>query len=728
MPRSIRAPRTICAALASACMLAQAAPATPPAAAVKPATDTYFGTTVTDSYRYMEDVSAPEVQRWARAQADFARASLDALPGRAALLARIRQLDDSVKDRVADVTRASGGLVFYEKRAAGEEQFKLFVRQGFAGEERLLVDPDRAGAGAGPHALDFYSPSNNGRFVAYGVSAGGSEEGAIHVIDVATGKALVEPIDRAAFSYVAWLPDDSGFLYLRLQALAAGAADSEKLRNSGVWLHRMAATGPDTLVLGAGVNGALPVSPDDLPFVAPLAGTRWVVARATHGVQAENELYAAPAGSPLNARTPWRKLFGRDADVTSFAVHGDDLYLLSHQGASRYKVLRTSMAHPDLALAEVVVAPGREVVEQIAAAQDALYVKSRDGTAGKLYRVAYVKGARPVPVPLPATGAVGIVDADLRRPGVIASIDSWTRTQMIVSVGATDARTADTGLQVAGPFGAPDDLVAEEVLVRSHDGLEVPLSIVHRKGMKLDGSHPVELDGYGAYGSVDDPVYIARWRAWYELGGVMATCHVRGGGIYGEQWHLAGRQLTKPNTWKDLIACGEYLVAKGYTRPARLAIDGASAGGIAVGRAMTARPDLFAAVVSQAGDLNTVRDETTFTGPANVPEFGTVTDRQQFNGLLEMDAFHHVQDGVAYPAMLLTAGMNDPRVPAWESLKMGARLQAASGSGRPVLLRLQVDGGHGVGATKSEREETDADRWSFMLWQFGDPRFQPAAP
>ncbi len=726
MPRSITTLRTTCAVLAGACSLAQAAPTAPPVAALKPATDTYFGTTVTDTYRYMEDLGSPEVQQWARGQGDYARATLDAIPGRAALLARIVQLDDSNKERVSSVTLARGGLVFYEKRKAGEQTLKLYVRQGFKGAERLLVDPD-AQAGTGPHALEFFQPSNNGKLVAWGVSSGGSEEAIIHVTDVATGKEAIEPIDRAEFSYVTWLPDDSAFVYRRLQVLPAGAAASEKLRNSGVWLHRLAGKAADTLVLGSGVNPTLPVALDDFPQVTPLPGTPWKIAYSGNGVSPETALYAAPAASPITATTKWRKLFGRDAEITNFAVHGDDLYLLSHLSASRFKVLHTSMAHPDVALADVVVAPGNEVVDNIVAAQDALYVKSHDGSTGKLYRVGYAKDAQPVPVPLPATGAVSIVDADISRPGVVVTIDSWTHDQVIVAVGAKDAQTADTGLQVTGPFGAPDDLVAEEVLVKSHDGLEVPLSIVHHRGMKLDGSNPTQLSAYGAYGYVDEPVYVSRFLAWYELGGVMATCHVRGGGIYGEQWHVAGKEAQKPNTWKDLIACADYLVKKGYTSTPKLAIGGGSAGGITVGRAMTTRPDLFGVVVADVGDLNAVRDETMASGPANVPEFGSVKTQAGFNALLEMDAFHHVQDGVKYPATLLLQGLNDPRVAAWQSMKMAARLQAASTSGKPVLLRLQADGGHGVGSTKTQREEQAADRWSFMLWQFGDARFQPAA-
>jgi prolyl oligopeptidase len=263
-------------------------------------------------------------------------------------------------------------------------------------------------------------------------------------------------------------------------------------------------------------------------------------------------------------------------------------------------------------------------------------------------------------------------------------------------------------------------------MVKSHDGIEVPLSIVYPKGIKLDGSNPTHLLGYGAYGVTDDPYYLPRLLAWYERGGIRANCHVRGGGAYGEEWHLAGKQLSKPNTWKDLIACSEYLIKEGYTSTPKLAINGGSAGGILIGRAMTERPDLFAVAVPEVGVLNTLRAETSSNGVPNIPEFGTVTDKQQFNALLEMDAFHHVQDGTKYPATLLIHGINDPRVPPWESMKMAARLQAATTSGKPVLLRIDYAGGHGVGSTKSQRQEQVADAWSFMLWQFGDPKFQPA--
>jgi prolyl oligopeptidase len=330
-------------------------------------------------------------------------------------------------------------------------------------------------------------------------------------------------------------------------------------------------------------------------------------------------------------------------------------------------------------------------------------------------------------VTLPREGSLEIASSDLRVPGVLVDIGSWTRDFGYYAYDTKAKRFVDTGLQKTGLFGAPDGIVAREVRVKASDGVEVPLSIVMPKNAKLDGSNPTLLYGYGSYGVTDDPVYIPRFLAWYELGGIRATCHVRGGGAYGEEWHLAGKLENKPNTWKDFIACAEYLIKEGYTSTPKLAIHGGSAGGILIGRAMTERPDLFAVAVPEVGVLNALRSETSANGIPNIPEFGTVKDEKQFAALAEMDALSHVKDGVKYPATLIIHGINDPRVSPWESFKFAARLQAATASGKPVLLRVDYAGGHGIGSTKSQRQEQYADMWAFMLWQFGDPRFQPAA-
>jgi prolyl oligopeptidase len=255
----------------------------------------------------------------------------------------------------------------------------------------------------------------------------------------------------------------------------------------------------------------------------------------------------------------------------------------------------------------------------------------------------------------------------------------------------------------------------------------VPVSVVYKKGLKRDGSAPTLIDGYGSYGLNSDPYFGPRFIAWLEQGGVWATAHVRGGGEFGREWHEGGRLLTKPNTWGDMIAAAEKLIADQWTSASKLAIRGGSAGGITVGRSLTDRPDLFVAVISQVGVSNSLRAEFSQNGPPNVPEFGSVSTEDGFKGLYAMDSYQHVKDGAKYPAVLLTTGMTDPRVDPWEAGKMTARLQKATGSGKPVLLRIDFQAGHGLGSTRAQRDEEFGDIFSFILWQAGVAGFQPPA-
>ena len=267
----------------------------------------------------------------------------------------------------------------------------------------------------------------------------------------------------------------------------------------------------------------------------------------------------------------------------------------------------------------------------------------------------------------------------------------------------------------------------DEVNAPSWDGTLVPLSIVHRRDIRLDGKNPVWLTGYGAYGISITPSFVARHLTLLEDGGVYAVAHVRGGGEFGEEWHIAGKQATKPNTYKDLIACADYLVKQGYGSPATLAIEGRSAGGITVGMATTARPDLFRVVFNGVGDNNALRCEYGTDGPANSLEYGSTKTQAGFRALYAVDATQHVVPGAAYPAVLLTSGFNDPRVAPWQPGKMAAHLQAATTSGRPVLFLVDFDAGHGMGSSKSQRDRELADQLAFLYWQIGKPGYQPPA-
>ncbi len=699
----------------------------PPPTPVHVVTDTLFDTTVTDAYRWLENLQDSAVIGWLHAQQDYTLRVLSAIPGRAALAARVTALSNT--GPTVSSVQFGGARVFYMKRQPGEEIPKLYVRDSLRGSERLLVDPELLRQPGGPHwSLDYYTPSWNGRYVAYGASPGGSENSILRVLDLTTGRLLPDSIDRAQFGSVAWRADDRSFFYSRLQKLARGAPMAEKYRRSRDFLHVLGTPdSADVAILGLGVTARVPLGEDDIPFVVTIPGTAWAFAGIAHGVQNELTLFVAPLGDVRDATAAWRPLVAVTDSVTGFDVHGDDVYLLSHDHAPRFKVLRTSLRAPDLLHAAVVVPETEAVVKVIGAAHDAVYIQLLSGGLARLARLPY-RAAQHRALPLPLDGAIGGFVTTPLRSGVLISLESWTHSMLWYERDGVSGRLVDTRLQPPSlaDFSA---ITAEEVRVRAQDGTMVPLSIVHRRDLSLDGSNPTLLDGYGSYGFSYDPFFDARLLAWLERGGIFAVCHVRGGGEFGEAWHQAGRELTKANTWRDFIACGEYLVHEQWTSPAHLAGSGTSAGGIEIGMAVDERPDLFGAAVPLVGATNPLRDMLVGEGgPANRPEFGDPTTPNGFRALLAMDAYQHVRTGTAYPAMLVTTGMNDPRVDTWEPAKTAARFQAATSSGRPVLLRVDFDAGHGVGSSVSQQNAQMADVMSFLFWQFGVAEFQPASP
>ena len=702
--------------------------AAPPVAAVRPVSEEYFGSKVTDPYRWLENLQDPEVQKWFKGQDEYTRAVLERIPGRAALLERIAEVNHSAPYRVFDVERLAGEKYFYQKRMANEDIAKLYLREGLAGKERLLVDPNQYATERGTHySFDYYVPSLDGRYVAYGVSPSGSEDAVIRVLDVSTGKETGETISRSWYGGINWLPDNKSFTHIRFQELKPGMDPAERRLKSRVWLHRVGTDAEaDTPVFGYEVDPKIKLEPADAGFVSIDPRSSHALACFTHGFSNDLECYTAAVEAVSRGRVGWEKLFDSSAGITNVDVRGEDLYVLTHRDAPRFKVLRTTFSHPDFEHAEVVVPPGETVVTSVLAGTDALYVVRLDGGLGRLSRIPYGRGAAEQ-VGLPVDGSVNLAGGDPRLPGFLMYLDSWTRAYNIYRYDPDSRQVTAMPLQAPGPNDAPAGLESEEVKVPSWDGTMVPLSIVHRKGIKLDGSHPALLTGYGAYAINEDPHFDPKSIAWFEHDGILAFAHVRGGGEYGEEWHQGAMKKNKPNTWKDFIACAEYLEKRGYSSAARLAGQAGSAGGILIGRAITSRPELFAAALDDVGLSDMIRDMVTPDGPLNVPEYGGLDTAEGFRNLEEISAYYHVKDGEHYPAVLLTTGWNDPRVAPWEPGKMAARLEAATASGKPVLLRVDYQGGHGgVGATRSQMEELLADKWSFLLWQFGVEGFQPA--
>ena len=697
-----------------------------PKTPVREVTDQYFGVKVMDPYRWLENTSDPEVIAWMKAQNDYTRAVLARIPGRAELLDRVKELDNA--GSVVSSLQVWGGHYFYFKTDPGSDNRKVYVRDTLTAPERLLLDPEKLTTADGKHfSIDYFQPSIDGTYVAYGVSPGGSEESVLHVVESATGKILGDSIDRAEFASPSWLPDGKSFFYTRAQKLAPDSPPTAKYQKTKVYRHSLGAD-PDSepLVFGYDLNPKVKIDENDFVVLAYSPGApHYLIGLVIHGVKRELDIYSMPFDVAPGATTAWKKVADSSDEVTGLDVHIDQIYLLSHKGSSRFKVLRTSLGAPDLPHAAIAVPASEVVITGVAAAADALYLQDLDGGLGRLRRLPYNNGAVQS-VKLPFDGAIQSLITNAMEPGAWLELTSWTQSPLWYALDPKTGKLADTALVAPSPVDF-SQIESEEVKAKSADGTMVPLSIIHKRGLVLDASHPAWIEGYGAYGITIDPRFQPILLAFLDRGGIFAVAHARGGGEYGEDWHVAGQKLTKQHTIDDFLAGAQYLVDRKYTSSAHLAGEGTSAGGITIGGAITQRPDLFAAALIRVGDSDSLRSELMASGPANIPEFGTVTEADGFQGLFAMDAYQHVKPNTPYPAVLLTTGVNDPRVAPWQAAKMTARLQADTSSGKPILLRVDYDAGHGIGSTKSQHDIEFADELAFLFWQLGVSGFTPPA-
>jgi prolyl oligopeptidase len=704
-----------------------------PVARAEVVRDTYFGVTIEDPYRWLEDEESDEVRSWLDGQARYARSVLDALPHRKALLVRIAELRGGTPTLSA--IRVAGGAVFYLRRDPDADLPALVVRERPDAPERVLLDPATI-AGEAHSAIDWYVPSPDGRHVACGVSEGGSERSTLRVIEVESGGLLEDAITRVRFSFVSWLNGEGSFrsfLYHRYPVPPAGTPPDERRFDSRSHLHRLG-DDPDRdfVVLARDLNERVPMTPRDRPFLALSPRGTWLFAIVSHsalGLSTTEQLsdctlYLAPrSGLADPASCPWREVARVEDDVTAYALTEDTLYVVTGRDAPRYRVIAVPLTSPDLTKGTVVVAESARVVEAVAVAGEHLLVRDLDAGTGRLRRVR-LAGGEPEDIALTVEGAILEWAGDPGHPEVLLQLASWTAPPRVYRCDVPAGLIEDTGWVAPSPvdFGG---VQAHEVQVPARDGVLIPLSIVHRKALRRDGENPTLLTAYGSYGYPFEPEFRPEMMAWYERGGVYAVAHVRGGGERGREWHEAGRGERKENTIADFIDCAQYLIAQGYTRPGRLAGEGASAGGITAGGALVRRPDLWGAMVLDVPVTNASRAEFGENGPINVPEFGSVRTEEGLRGLLIMDAFLRVRDGTPYPAVLLTVGMNDPRVDVWQAAKMAARVQAATTSSRPVLLRIEEQAGHGHGSTRSQEDSVLADEFAFLLDQF---EIEPISP
>ena len=692
--------------------LLAAAAAIPPApvARVEVVHDTYFGETLSDPYRWMENSKDPDWLPYLKAQNDRTRAVLDALPTRAALLKRIQELSGETV-ATSRVQRA-GGLLFFQQRPLGADNFKLFVRPAGSAESRVLVDPTALSSSKSHMSLDWWRASPDGKYVVYGLSKDGSEDSLLHILKVADGKDLPETIPNTEGANPSWLDDGSGFFY---NQLTAAVATPERYLDSQARFHRLGSDpASDLILMKRGLVKGLDYDKIQSPLIIASPGSRWAVLLLSD-VRPEWRGFIAPLSDAIAGKAKWQAFAGFDDEVTDFELNGDDLYLLVNKGTPRGRIVKTSAAAPSIASATVVVPQHPTfVIEGASRARDGIYLKIMDGGISRLQRLG--RDGKVGDISLPFDGTVGAVFAVPAEDGILISLQGWLTPAGIWSVNGSGS-VSDTGI-TPKPAIDVSAYQARRFFATAKDGVKIPYTLIYRKGLKLDGSTPTWISAYGSYGiAAYTPTFAGKTLALVDAGAIVGYADVRGGGEYGREWHKAGQLFNKPNTWRDLIAVCEDLIAKKYTSSKHLAIGGRSAGGITVGRAMTERPELFAAVIDGVGWSNPLRYVVEQDGYAEEPEWGAIADREGYKALKLIDSYQSVKDGTPYPAVLLTTGVTDPRVAPFHLAKMTARLQAASTSGKPILLRVDYDAGHGIGSTRAQQDREAADTYAFLLWQ-----------
>ena len=674
----------------------------PPVTRAEAVVDDVHGVSIADPYRWLEDGSSDEVKHWVEAQSAYTRGILNARPGREAARKRLSRLL-----QIGTLTAPSprGSRYFYTRREGEQNQPILYVRDSLKGKDRVLVDPNTLSPD-GTAAIDWWYPSEDGSLLAYGVSTSGDEKSTLRVLNVATGKPLADVIPHTRYCTLGWLPDKSGFYYTRYPAPGEVPAGQENY-NRHVFFHKLGNDWTkDPKIFGEQRKPEeiieFTLSPDGRTMAL------WVLEGWSR-----SDLYLKDLKTEGSPFVPVAE--GIDA-LFQGEVIGSTLYLLTNWQAPRYQLFAVDTKKPERAAWKVLIpqdTPVLSEVHYIGGQLVALYLKD----AASRLTVFSSAGKKIRDIPLPTLGTIEKVDGRHDGQEAFFGFSSFTMPPSVYRYSLKDGATTlwervDSDLDLGS-------LDVQQVFYRSKDGTKVPMFLVHRKGLRLDGGNPTVLYGYGGFNISLTPAFSRSVVLWLERGGIYAVANLRGGGEYGEDWHRAGMLDRKQNVFDDFIAAAEWLIGQKYTSPEHLAIYGGSNGGLLVGAALTQRPDLFRAVVCAVPLLDMVRYHNFQIAKLWIPEYGSAENADQFRVLYAYSPYHKVKDGAPYPAVLVETAESDSRVDPMHARKMTARLQKATSSKQPILLRTETKAGHGVGKPLTKAIDEATDTWTFLMWQLG---------
>ena len=679
----------------------------PPHTEAKPVIDMFHGTKVLDNYRWLENGNSPETQKWVEQEMSYTRGMLDRLAGRDAIHKRLTELLS-----IGSVTQPviAGRHYFYTRREGMQNQPILYVREGLNGPDRVLVDANQLAAD-GTIALDWFQPSENGKYVAYGTSPSGSEMSTLHIIETKTGTVLPDTIERTRAASIAWTPDNTGFYYTRYPKKGDVPAGQE-MYNRHVFYHELGddPDQDDKPIFGEGRDA------EDWPSVNLSNDGRWLLINVSQGwTRSELFLMDVKKGTPPTRITTGKNfLYGGE-------VYNDKLYVTTNEDAPRYRVFVADAGNYDREAWKELIPQADAVLQGTAVFGGKLFAQYEQNASSQL-KLFDLDGKKLSDLPLPAIGTVFGSGGRWDHDELFYGFQSFT---FAPSIYRYDLRDGSTTLwtKVDSPSIDPAAFEVNQEWFQSKDGTRVPMFVVHKKGIPKNGKNPTLLTAYGGFNVSLTPSFSRTAYLWMEHGGVFAVANLRGGAEFGEDWHRAGMLDKKQNVFDDMIAAAEHLIAEKYTDKNHLAIQGGSNGGLLMGAMMTQRPDLFRAVVCQVPLLDMLHYQDFQIAKLWIPEYGTSENAEQFKWIYAYSPYHHVKPGTEYPAILFMTADTDTRVDPMHAKKMAALMQAEAKNGasktRPILLRIESKAGHGAGKPVTKQIEEFTDVYSFLFWQMG---------
>jgi|GEM_PF-114489 len=685
------------AALSSLAIWARAqgqAPKSPPKTRTDNIKDVIHGVVVVDPYRWLEDQKSSETRAWIDAQNQYTQSILSSLPGRERLKQRLTEL---MKIDTISMPSVRNGRYFFSKRQADQDLAVIYMREGLNGKDEVLIDPhpmspDRT------TSVSLMSVSKDGALIVYGVRQGGEDEVVLKLFDVDARKDLSDQMPKARYTGISIKPDRSGFYYSRhgsdgprvyYHAIGTNPTGDEEIFGKGY--------GPDKII-GAGLS----------------QDGRYLLITVFHGAAADKtELYY----QDVARRGPITPIVNDIAASFTGSIAGDHLFLQTNWQAPNGRILAVDLAAPARAnWREIIPASSEAVIQGFSLAGGKLFVNYLQSVASRV-KVFEPSGKHVRDIAFPSIGSVSGVSGQWDSDEAFFTFTSFHIPATIYRYDVAKG-SQDVWARQEVPIKS-DNFEVKQVWYESKDKTKIPMFIVHARGIKLDGSNPTLLTGYGGFNVSRTPGFSAQAAFWVESGGVFALPNLRGGGEFGEEWHRAGMLDKKQNVFDDFIAAAEWLIKNGYTKPSKLAISGGSNGGLLVGAALTQRPELFQAVVCSYPLLDMVRYHKFLVARFWVPEYGSSEDPDQFKYIYAYSPYHRVKKGEKYPAVLFITGDADTRVDPLHARKMTALLQAATGSGKPVLLSYDTKAGHSGGFPVSKQIENLTDEMSFLFWQLG---------